>query len=105
MRIAQVVTGIDDAEGCVTNLKVELDGEYHPNLKVSNPEGWTFISCVHKMIGMRKFHITDIDQAGTVKPGKNFIHIYGLEKRKNPFRLTATIVCEACGRLGWKLFS
>jgi len=105
VRIAQVLAEINDAEENVTNLNVELDGENHPDLKISKPEGWTFISCVHKMIGMRKFHITDIDQAGTVKPGKNFIHIYGLGKRKNPFRLTATIVCEACGRLGWTLIT
>jgi len=64
-------------------------------------EGWRYLSGLHKMIGMRSFHVSEISNVGILKPGINFIYVYPLETKDYPFRLTATIICEACGRLGW----
>jgi hypothetical protein len=64
-------------------------------------EGWRYLSGLHKRIVMRSFHVTEISNVGILKPGINFIYVYPLETKDNPFRLTATIICEACGRLGW----
>jgi hypothetical protein len=64
-------------------------------------EGWRYLSGLHKRTGMKQNHVTEISNVGILKPGINFIYVYPLETKDYPFRLTATIMCEACGRLGW----
>ena len=111
VRITPAVEKMENAQEIVSGFHAEHNGEYHGNLKLASDtergpsDGWNFISSVNKHMGMRYFHITSVDHAGMLKPGKNYIQVYTLEKRKNPFRLTATIVCEACAQLGWKDFS
>ena len=64
-------------------------------------EGWRYLSGLRNRIGMRQYHTPEISNVGILKPGINFIYVYPLETKDYPFRLTATIMCEACGRLGW----
>ena len=111
VRITPAVEKIENTQEIVPGFHEEFDPNHHPNSKLvsdneSDPDdGWNFISSVNKLMGLRNFHITSVEHAGMLKPGKNYIQVYTLEKRKNPFRLTATIVCEACAQLGWKDFS
>jgi len=111
VRITPAVEKIENTQEIVSGFHAESNGEFHPNLKLISDtyrgpdDGWNFISSVNKLMGLRHFHITSVEHGGTLKPGKNYIQVYTLEKRKNPFRLTATIVCEACAQLGWKDFS
>ena len=64
-------------------------------------EGWRYLSGLRNRIGMRQYHTPEISNVGILKPGINFIYVYPLETKDYPFRLTATVTCEACGRLGW----
>mmetsp|Transcript_16658 Transcript_16658/g.20361 ORF Transcript_16658/g.20361 Transcript_16658/m.20361 type:complete len:495 (-) Transcript_16658:155-1639(-) len=80
--------------------QLEVKVESNHQGVTSIPDGWTYINAMHKK--RRSFHITEISHAGILKPGKNFIYIYPIiEMNRAPFRVTATIMCEACGRLGW----
>jgi hypothetical protein len=66
-------------------------------------EGWKYLSGLDRRNFMRtaSYHVTDIRNVGTLKPGRNFIYLYPVERRPYPFRLTSIIICEACARLGW----
>jgi len=68
---------------------------------VENAKGWAYLTGLHNKRAMWPFHVTEVSNVGSVKPGLNFIYIFPLEERPNPFRVTATIVCEACTKLGW----
>lgn len=63
--------------------------------------GWRYLSGCNGMEGLRRYHITEVSHIGSVTGGMNFIYIHPTENRTYPFRLTAIIVCEACGQLGW----
>jgi len=63
---------------------------------------WMFLNGANKRPGLRLFHVTDSNNIGTIKPGLNYIFLFPIEERQNPFRLTAFIVCEACSQLGYK---
>jgi len=87
-------------------MKQAVSGQLEVKVKenhegvTSIPNRWTFINALHKK--RRGFHVTSISHAGILKPGKNFVYIYPIiEMKRSPFRVTATIICEACGRLGW----
>jgi len=71
-------------------------------LKVKKKLGeWMYLNGANKRGNLRLFHVTDSNNIGTIKPGLNYIFLFPIEERQNPFRLTALIVCEACSQLGY----
>ncbi len=102
VRIEQDFSDIGIARLQAISGTVDIDRQDYEVVD-SLEDGWTFISTLHRK--HREFHVTSISNAGILKPGKNYIYIYPLRaddiKNESPFRLTATIICEACGRLGW----
>lgn len=64
--------------------------------------GLTYLHGLNKRPGLQKHHVTDISNVGVLKPGLNIILIFPVEKRKEPFRLTAIVICEACEALGFE---
>lgn len=93
----------EDINEAKNQAKTDQTGLVRTNVLtvVQKAKGWTYLSGLHKKHGMWPFHVTEVANIGSVKPGWNFIFIFPLEERPNPFRLTATIVCEACTKLGW----
>jgi hypothetical protein len=63
-------------------------------------EGWTFIEGLNRSLAFRESHVSESSAAGMIQPGKNFLLIYPMDKKEYPFRITATIICEACAVLG-----
>ena len=91
--------GIFDSK---TEAKTYMTGLVRTNVvEVENePRDWVYLRGLQKKESMRIFHVTAVGNIGTVKPGLNYIYIFPVEKRPNPFRLAATIVCQACSELG-----
>ena len=70
-------------------------------LKVKKKLGeWMYLNGANNNPRLRSFHVTNSNNIGIIKPGLNYIFLFPIEERQNPFRLTALIVCEACSRLG-----
>jgi len=65
------------------------------NVVESITSGWKFLDTVHPRIRRRRFHQENTSVVGVVKPGPNFIYVQPLEN-KEPFRIIATVLCEAC---------
>jgi len=79
--------------GLVRTSVVEV--EHEPD------EDWVYLRGLQEKVHVRRFHISAVSSIGTVKPGVNFIYIFPVEKRSYPFRLTATMVCQACSEISW----
>ena len=103
IRIDQDLTAIERAKKQTINGTVDIIHRRDYQSVDRLAEGWKFVSTLAKKY--RQFHVTEISYVGILKPGTNYIYIYPLQaddvKNTSPFRLTATIMCEACGRLGW----
>jgi hypothetical protein len=107
VKIAQDEADIKESKRPIIGSDVLIEPEMNGiNLKLRsgngwNDEGWSFISGLNKRFDMRGFHVNDTSNVGMLKPGRNIILIYPVGKREYPFRLTATIVCDACVELGF----
>lgn len=106
VKIANEESAIEQAKACAfTKKHVRPDRELlffaSESQCFDEQGGWTFIDGLQKKLGLRNFHITEIAYAGMLQPGRNLVFVHPVGARNNLFRMTATIVCEACGRLGW----
>lgn len=101
LSMKQNIEGIFESK---TEAKTYMTGLVRKNVvevEQQPKKDWVYLRGMHKKESMRRFHVTAVGSIGTVKPGLNFIYIFPVEKRPNPFRLAATIVCQACSTLGW----
>jgi len=97
-----VVTKVVQTEEMIEEARRDFNnGDVHILLAENdgiNPikNGWSFLDSISKRKKRRVYHQSETSVVGVVKPGVNYIYIQPLEKKKNPFRVTATVICEAC---------
>ena len=102
VRIEQSEEKVQEAKDSYANKEFQISRRDFDHVDYIT-DGWTFISGLHRIAGSRRsFHIMGDSTVGIVKPGRNFIIVQPIEEKSMPFRIAATIVCEACKRLGWE---
>lgn len=100
-----VVIKIEQTDKMIRDAMEDFkNGDFHVSLSEDNhvksiTDGWNFLDSVYIRVRRRKYHQSQTSIVGVVKPGLNFIYVQPLEKKENPFRVTSTVVCEACGQL------
>jgi len=100
-----VIVAVSNSEGEILEARrMAWDGEVSFEMdKISEgSERWTYISGLHRKTQMRQFHVTDSKKVGTLQPGHNYVYVFPTRKTEYPFRITATIVCAACSKLGFQ---
>ena len=97
VRIEQSEEKVEEAKDVYTNGEFQISLSSYAHVD-SITDGWIFISGLFRNRARRRFHITESHFAGNVS---NFIYVQPTNETPSPFRVVATIICEACKRLGW----
>jgi len=100
IKISQTKEGIQTAVKEFESGDVRVTPSENNRAKyVVDVDGWTYLDSLYKRIIRRIHHQSQTSVIGVVKPGINFIYVRLMKETENPFRITSTVVCEACWRL------